>query len=258
MVRAVCVADRANTHHRHDSGIGKLRRKALHRVLGEAAEHERSLDRLQIVGVVLALEEVDRSVAQAGTRRLAGCANACFGSHVLFPGLRSMALISSISAMGVTPAIGSLENSPMRNASAPASLPSRYTGLPLMPATTPVYSAFRARQAHQDDVALGAIGVFQNSQNFHSHGFGLGSLENGVGDAMHAGVNRADRNGVELLGRRNLGLNSGPLKTRKREGTLAKKARLMNLPWSRDSSANLISSDFACRMQLAERERKAS
>ena len=54
----------------------------------------------------------------------------------------SSALISSMSAIGVTPAIGSLENSPMRNASAPASLPSRYTGLPLMPATTPVYSAF--------------------------------------------------------------------------------------------------------------------
>ena len=37
----------------------------------------------------------------------------------------SRALISSMSAIGVTPAIGSLENSPMRKASAPASLPSR-------------------------------------------------------------------------------------------------------------------------------------
>ena len=54
----------------------------------------------------------------------------------------SSALISSISPIGVTPAIGSLENSPMRNAIAPTSLPSTYTGLPLMPATTPVYSTF--------------------------------------------------------------------------------------------------------------------
>ena len=47
----------------------------------------------------------------------------------------------SIWAMGVMPAIGSVENAPMRNAMAPTSLPSMYTGLPLMPATTPVYSA---------------------------------------------------------------------------------------------------------------------
>ena len=38
--------------------------------------------------------------------------------------LRSIALISSICEMGVTPAIGSLENSPIRKASAPANLPS--------------------------------------------------------------------------------------------------------------------------------------
>src|SRR5437868_15118552 len=37
----------------------------------------------------------------------------------------SSALISSISAIGVTPAIGSFENSPIRNARAPASLPSK-------------------------------------------------------------------------------------------------------------------------------------
>ncbi len=48
---------------------------------------------------------------------------ACMGAESP-PGLRSMALISSISEIGVTPAIGSLENSPMRKASAPASLPS--------------------------------------------------------------------------------------------------------------------------------------
>ncbi len=63
---------------------------------------------------------------------------ACTGALV---GVLSSALISSISEIGVTPAIGSLENSPIRNAKAPASLPLRYTGLPLIPATTPVYSA---------------------------------------------------------------------------------------------------------------------
>jgi len=52
--------------------------------------------------------------------------------------LWSIALISSMSAIGVTPAIGSFENCPIRNASAPTSFPSMYTGLPLMPATTPV------------------------------------------------------------------------------------------------------------------------
>ena len=52
-----------------------------------------------------------------------------------------MSRTGSICAMGVMPAIGSFENSPMRKASAPTSLPSMYTGLPLIPATTPVYSA---------------------------------------------------------------------------------------------------------------------
>ncbi len=90
--------------------------------------------------------------------------------------------------MGVTPAIGSLENSPMRKASAPPALPSRYTGLPLMPATTPVYSAFCAAQAHQDDVALRAVRVLQNAQDFDVHGFRLRALKNGVGDAVHSGM----------------------------------------------------------------------
>ena len=45
---------------------------------------------------------------------------------------------SIISVIGVMPAIGSLENEPREYEIAPTSWPSMYTGLPLIPAITPV------------------------------------------------------------------------------------------------------------------------
>ena len=47
---------------------------------------------------------------------------------------------SSICSMGVIPAMGSLLNWPIRYEREPSSRLPIYTGLPLMPATTPVYS----------------------------------------------------------------------------------------------------------------------
>src|ERR1700678_617817 len=55
-------------------------------------------------------------------------------------------LTASISAIGVIPAMGSLLNCPIRYDNAPSNLPSMYTGLPLMPATTPVYSGLEPRR----------------------------------------------------------------------------------------------------------------
>src|ERR1017187_104962 len=49
---------------------------------------------------------------------------------------------SSISSMGVMPAIGALLNWPMRYQRGPSRLLPMYTGLPLIPSTTPVYSGF--------------------------------------------------------------------------------------------------------------------
>jgi hypothetical protein len=48
----------------------------------------------------------------------------------------------SMLSIGVTPAKGSFTNMPNFKETAPASFPSMYTGLPLMPATTPVCSTF--------------------------------------------------------------------------------------------------------------------
>jgi hypothetical protein len=63
------------------------------------------------------------TVETPGLPVLLGTSTELFAGSELLAGLRSMALISSISAIGVTPAMGSLENSPIRKASAPASLP---------------------------------------------------------------------------------------------------------------------------------------
>ena len=52
-----------------------------------------------------------------------------------------MIVASIISAIGVMPAIGSVENWPSEYETAPSSLPSIYTGLPLMPAMTPVLAS---------------------------------------------------------------------------------------------------------------------
>ena len=54
-------------------------------------------------------------------------------------------------------------------------------------------------QAHQDDVALGAIHVAQNAKHFNVHGFRLDTLKHGIGDAAHASVNMVDRNRREIL-----------------------------------------------------------
>ena len=48
---------------------------------------------------------------------------------------------STISAIGVMPAMGSVENWPSEYETAPTRRPSTYTGLPLMPAMTPVLAS---------------------------------------------------------------------------------------------------------------------
>ena len=93
-----------------------------------------------------------------------------------------------MSAIGVTPAIGSFENSPMRKASAPASLPSRYTGLPLMPGDHARVFDLRPMQPDQDNVALGPVRVVQDAENFHVHGLRLDAFKYRVGNAAHAGM----------------------------------------------------------------------
>src|SRR6202035_1544350 len=70
---------------------------------------------------------------------------------------------------------------------------------------------FFTGQANQDDVPFRTVRVLQNPENFHPHGFGLGSLKYGIGDAVHAGVNLTDRNrlkGFRKLNFRDLGLRS--------------------------------------------------
>ena len=51
------------------------------------------------------------------------------------------AVASTISAIGVMPAMGAFANWPMEYATAPTRRPSMYTGLPLIPAMTPVFSS---------------------------------------------------------------------------------------------------------------------
>ena len=54
-----------------------------------------------------------------------------------------------------------------------------------------MYSAFVATQTDQNDVALGTVGVLQNAEYFHVHGFGLSALKHGVRHAPHAGMDLA-------------------------------------------------------------------
>ncbi len=93
----------------------------------------------------------------------------------------------------------------MRKASAPASLPFEINRAAAHAGDHAGVFRLLARQAHQDDVALGAVGVLQNPKNFHFHGLRLGALKHGVGNAMHSGVDLAHRNGFNRLG--GLGLN---------------------------------------------------
>jgi hypothetical protein len=74
----------------------------------------------------------------------------------------------------------------------------------------------RPRQPDQDDVSLGAVRIFQNAENFHPHGFGLGPLKHGVGHATHTGMDVAHRNGFD--GFRALGVNYLGLNCEKEEG----------------------------------------
>ena len=67
----------------------------------------------------------DGKLAIPGAEVLSGEFTAVLPGNGAGMGLWSKALISSISAIGVTPAMGSLENSPMRKARAPANFPSR-------------------------------------------------------------------------------------------------------------------------------------
>ena len=62
---------------------------------------------------------------------------------------------SSISPIGVTPKIGSREN-PQPDDSAPTSLPSTYTGEPLMPCAIPDFTTRSVVRAREDGRALSA------------------------------------------------------------------------------------------------------
>ena len=48
-LRLLVVAHRSRTHDRDDSRRGKLSREKLNRLLRESVEHQRSLDRLQVI-----------------------------------------------------------------------------------------------------------------------------------------------------------------------------------------------------------------
>ena len=50
-----------------------------------------------------------------------------------------------------------------------------------------------ADQSDQDYVALGAVGIAQNAQDFDLHGLGLGALKDGVRGASHAFMNLIER-----------------------------------------------------------------
>ena len=64
----------------------------------------------------------------------------------------------SISSMGVIPAMAPLERGKARE-TAPTSLPSTYTGLPLMPETTPVVARGPPESRRQDEIPLGGQGI---------------------------------------------------------------------------------------------------
>src|SRR5271165_5321603 len=62
-------------------------------------------------------------------------------------------------------------------------------------------------EANQDDVALGTVGILEDTEHFHVHGFRFRALKHGVGYAMHSGMDLLDRNGFDRLG--SLGLGYG-------------------------------------------------
>jgi hypothetical protein len=68
---------------------------------------------------------------------------------------------SSMLAMGVTPPIASLLKIPILSDSAPASFPSKKTGLPLIPATTPVCSAFSPRSCTRITSCFGPMALWR-------------------------------------------------------------------------------------------------
>ena len=49
-------------------------------------------------------------------------------------------------------------------------------------------------QADKNDVALGTIGILENTQHFDLHGFRLDALKHGVGDSAHSGMDLRYRN----------------------------------------------------------------
>ena len=54
-------------------------------------------------------------------------------------------------------------------------------------------------QSHQDNIALGPIGVLQNAKDFNIHGLRLRALKNRVRYAAHSRMNLTNRDGVNSL-----------------------------------------------------------
>ena len=182
--------------------LRELRSEALHGFLRESAEHQRSFDRLQVVGIVLGDQE--RPQLRGPTSGV-GVRTAVAGVH----GAASRAAIHGVDLEHLGDGSHAGDRFLGKFADAEGQR-SRQLAVQINRAAAHARDhsgIFRllARQADQDDVALGAVRILQNSENFHSHGLGLGALEYGVGHAVHPGMDLAHGNGFNRLG--GLGLN---------------------------------------------------
>ncbi len=96
------------------------------------------------------------------------------------------------------PAIGSLENSPMRIRDSSHQLAVNVNRAAAHAGNHAGVFDLGAVQSRQDDVRLGSGHAAQSAQDLDIHGFRLGALEHGVGNAVHAGLDLAFRHDFDF------------------------------------------------------------
>ena len=192
--RLLNVAYRSRAGNRHNASSGELRGEPLNRILRETAKNQRSLNWLQVVRIRLG--RFSRKTCEARPRGFAGRIDraACAGRSCLGTAIQRVDLQHLIDRSHAgNRFLRELANAKRERA---GELAVEVDGTAAHACNHARVLGFLPSQAHQDDVAFGAIGVLKDAQYLDIHRFGFCALEDRVRNPAHAGVNFAERNSL--------------------------------------------------------------
>ena len=169
--------------YRSDPGDSELGCEPPQSFFAEAAEHDRGVDRGEEVAILLEAAGIARCRGSRGLRPRLGRSRLSVGRAAVVE-LADLQHVGDRSDPGDR-FLGELANAECQR---PQQLPIHVDGAAAHARDHPAVFGLLTPQAHQDDVALGAVHVPEHTQDLDLHRLRLRALEYGVSYALHAGT----------------------------------------------------------------------